>query len=309
MYRGSVRRPFFLMKFRTTTVLLSTLLPALPALAGCSASAPASSFGASQHTTVTMVGGADGGDGGGATAATDAGVDAPAAATNVGYALCAHTSSSCDPDVADTAQSCALAPDGGPYDPAGGYAAAPLACRVQPAASVSANGQGSEPACSVAGAGMDGAACKSGTDCAAGFDCIGSGECRHYCCEGNTMCAGTEFCDVQPLALASTTKVPVCMPIMPAGGCMLLVPNQCPMGETCSIVREDGTTGCVEIGDRKAGDPCDAAHCAAGLVCLGAPDARLCYELCHTSSATCSQPQTCQGGLPLFQDPSVGVCR
>jgi hypothetical protein len=308
-----------------TSLLTVLALQGLLAAAACNVSAPSSSsMGA---TTVVSTSEADaGGEGGGAVSAPD-GAEAPdaAAAPSVqNNQLCVVTSMSmsmCDPDNPESASSCHLAPDGGAYDPAGGYADAGLACRVQPAPSIVSNGLGDPTACSVAGSGTAGESCKMSTDCAAGFDCIGMGVCRHYCCAGNGQCASDEFCDIQDLATATTTKVPVCMPITPPGGCGLLPssadcapPEQCsapcPNSETCAVVREDGATGCVETGPARAGGSCDADHCGNGLVCLGALNARLCYALCDTTKAdACTAPQTCQGGLPLFQDPSVGVCR
>jgi hypothetical protein len=120
------------------------------------------------------------------------------------------------------------------------------------------------------------------------------------------------FCDVQFLAEASATPVPVCMPIAACNLQDQLAPNPppCPATKTCAVVREDGQTGCVDIGSKGPGDSCEQDHCGAGLVCLGAPGQRVCYKLCDTqSSAECTAPEMCQGGLPLFQDPRVGVCR
>jgi hypothetical protein len=268
---------------------------------------------------VSTTGSVDGGDASPPPSPEDdGGPDVLVAPIQQNNVLCVVTTT-CDPDSPETASSCHVAPDGGAYDPSAGYGSATLACRVQPAASVASNGLGLPTACSVAGPGTAGDACKMATDCAAGFDCVGMGTCRHYCCAGNGQCGGDEFCDIQPLAAATTTKVPVCMPIEPVGGCSpaSAVPPSgaagampsCPQGQSCAIVREDGATGCVEIGDKAAGEPCDTDHCAAGLVCLGALNARLCYALCKTSASACPSPETCQGGLPLFQDPTVGVCR
>jgi hypothetical protein len=221
----------------------------------------------------------------------------------------------CDPDVPSTASSCDEAPDGGAFDPSADYGAAVLACRVQPSSAGTNDDFGTGSRCSVSGAGVAGAPCDSAIDCAAGFDCIGTGgTCRHYCCAGNSQCGSQEFCDIQPLATASTTRIPVCMPIVACSlesALPMPIANAqgCGQAETCGIVREDGTTGCVEVGDVTANHSCDTGHCQAGLVCLGAINARLCYELCNTTYSQCTAPMTCQGGLPLFQDPTVGVCR
>ncbi len=280
---------------------------------GCSVSPP----GAAEPTADTAVhspGGPDASDAAAMATQTD---DAGVAGLVSGSPLCAGSDGdggslvrTCDPDSPTPAGMCStLAPDGGLYNPSGGYADASLACRVVPSASIATGGIGGSPTCALPGPGTDGASCEGGSDCAAGFDCVGPGVCRHYCCAGNGPCAGSQFCDIQPLAHATTTQVPVCVPIEPPGGCGLLAAASCPSGETCAVVREDGATSCVENGSAKAGDSCETQHCAAGLVCLGTAGLRMCFTLCHTSSATCVAPDTCQGGLPLFQDPTIGVCR
>jgi hypothetical protein len=97
---------------------------------------------------------------------------------------------------------------------------------------------------------------------------------------------------------------------MPVQECTLLEILQCPAAETCAVVRDDGTTSCVAIGSALAGQSCETDHCAGGLVCLGTPGTRSCYVLCHTGSTKeCAGPEKCQGGLPLFPDPGVGICQ
>jgi hypothetical protein len=304
---------------RISRLSFLALCPAWLAAAGCDVSAPGNSTSGST-SVYKPAASVDAGDASvlGNIEADAETADAAAAPLQQSNMLCVLTTT-CDPDLADTASSCHVAPDGGAYDPSGGYDGGTLACRVQPSPSVSSDGLGMSTSCSVAGPGTAGDACTSPTDCAARFDCVGQGSCRQYCCAGNTQCSAEEFCDIQPLAAATTTKVPVCMPIEPPGGCDLSsalgspVANgivTCPTGQTCAIVREDGSTGCVEAGGQTAGEACNTDHCAAGLVCLGALNARLCYALCATSaSGACPAPMTCQGGLPLFQDPKVGVCR
>jgi hypothetical protein len=259
---------------------------------------------------------ADGGDAGGSS--PDAGVEAQTAAPTLqGSPLCnAPLTGSCYPDDPTTAKACGLAPDGGAYNAAAGYDNAALACRVV-ATEPDATGTAQAPACTPAGSAGDGSWCKSSNECQAGFDCVGAGTCQHYCCSGNTECGpelpvavADEFCDIQATTQATGVEIPVCMPIHPPGGCTLLDPTACPATETCSVVRDDGSTSCVAIGGATAGQPCDKDHCAASLVCLGTPGARTCYQLCETStSVECSTTQQCMGGLPLFPDPSVGICQ
>jgi hypothetical protein len=173
-----------------------------------------------------------------------------------------------------------------------------LACRI-----VSVQGVPT-PTCEAAGKGTDGADCSSSEMCAAGYDCVGAGHCQHYCCDG--LCGKGMFCDIQPLVTSPSTKVPACVPVV---SCKLLE-HQCPSGETCAVVRADGATSCVPVGDAKVGDSCDESHCDEGLVCMGSPGARRCWQLCRISApTTCGDAQGCKGGLPFFQDPDVGICQ
>ncbi|HEY8042423.1 MAG TPA: hypothetical protein VIF15_21625 [Polyangiaceae bacterium] len=297
------------------TALLVALSLAIPAATAAGCSVRADIAGGDTVPTVTNPYGLDAsvdGDGNGGFA------DVAASPTYQGSPLCnASRSTGCYPDdpATSTAKECKLAPDGGPYSATGGYDGVALACHVVPAAGA-ANGLGVQSVCTPAGSGTAGSACKLSTDCAPALECVGTGTCTHYCCAGNTECGLKEFCDIQPMAESSMTKVPVCMPIQPLAGCELLPGAQgspcTSTTETCAVVREDGATGCVAVGAVKAGDDCDTDHCGAGLVCLGTPGQRRCFQLCHTAtSAECSatQKQTCKGGLPLFPDPTVGICQ
>jgi hypothetical protein len=228
----------------------------------------------------------------------------------------------CNPDQPASSIDCAM--DGGAAAGDGGS----YACRVQPAPpSSSGMNSPTTPAtgCSASsGDRVDDAECTTSNDCAPTFECVGTaggtaGRCRQYCCAGNSACGdpdaglATRFCDVQFLNQASATPVPVCMPIDPCNlqdQLLAATPPTCPQTQTCAVVREDGQTGCVDIGGQGPGDSCERDHCQAGLVCLGAPGQRVCYTLCDTQNgAQCTAPEKCQGGLPLFQDPRVGVCR
>lgn len=229
----------------------------------------------------------------------------------------------CNPDQPASSIDCAM--DGGAAaGDGGGYA-----CRVQPVPPPSSGmNSTTTPAtgCSASsGDALADAPCTTSSDCAPTFDCVAAagigtvGRCRQYCCAGNSACGepdagrATTFCDVQFLYQASSTPVPVCMPIQACDLSKQLEspPTACiEPTQTCAVVREDGQTGCVDIGAAGPGDSCERDHCQAGLVCLGAPGQRVCYTLCDTAnSAQCTAPETCQGGLPLFQDPRVGVCR
>ncbi|HEX8791977.1 MAG TPA: hypothetical protein VF765_13575 [Polyangiaceae bacterium] len=218
----------------------------------------------------------------------------------------------CNPDQPATAIDCAMDGGGAAATDGGGYA-----CRVQPSSSTNA-GAPTTPAtaCSPSsGDLMSGHACTMSDECAPSFDCVGAkGACRQYCCAGNSACMDPmTFCDVQFLTQASATPIPVCMPIVPCdlADQLLPTPTAClDPTKTCAVVREDGHTGCVDIGGAGPNQSCERDHCAEGLVCLGAPGQRVCLTLCDTQTGRqCTAPDTCQGGLPLFQDPRVGVCR
>jgi hypothetical protein len=177
-----------------------------------------------------------------------------------------------------------------------------------PACHIAAPDAGELQVCTAAGTGTDGTECRASTDCANGYECVGSpGQCRHYCCAGNAVCDVTylpSFCNPEPV-VSGGFSVPVCIPI---SGCSLF--GQCPAGQTCGVVTDDGTTSCVPIGPQGIGQECDTADCAAGLTCIGTVGSRVCYELCHVASTSeCPAGTTCTGSAQLFQDPQFGICR
>jgi hypothetical protein len=182
---------------------------------------------------------------------------------------------------------------------------AELACHVE------SDADGGYATCTPAGDRKGGDMCSAPTDCAAKFECVDTGTCREYCCAGESECDSLHFCDIQLVAVKAQTKVPVCMPIEPPGGCTLLG-STCPQPDTqtCSIVRSTGATACVAIGPGMVGDECDDQHCGRDLVCLGTPGQRRCYQLCEVAkpSERCSPQQTCVSPLPLFQDNTIGFC-
>jgi hypothetical protein len=294
------------------------VLAALPvvAVAACTVHPSTSASGGDPTVNVSNVGdGGTGGDNGFAPPEAGAGTDAgtPPPATQ-GSPLCNYRGYSCYPDDALTAKDCGLAPDGGVYEGGAGYDNVQLACRLQ-ASTPNATSGGVTPTCAAAGTAGDGSWCKSSSECAPTYDCVGAGTCQRYCCSGNVECVSDQFCDIQPTIAASGLKIPVCMPVHPAGGCTLLDSTTCPATETCAVVRDDGSTSCIGVGLKKAGEECDTDHCGEGLVCLGTPGERRCYQLCHTantatvSECSAASQTACKGGLPLFPDPSVGVCQ
>jgi hypothetical protein len=310
---------------RLAGLFASLVVASLPALTACGSSA-ASGFLASGSSS----GGSGDDAGSGAPspyadggepdsysyAATEA---APAVMAYQGSPLCnaSQVTSCCYPDAlslcAPTA--CEAPSDAGAADGPGGFASqVAFGCHLAPsptsagdAGAALASGQQVAPACLPAGLGVDGAPCRAPADCAPGYECVGSdGTCRHYCCAGSIACLHDQFCDIQQTTQSAPMNVPVCMPVET---CALLESGACPAGETCAVVREDGSKSCVAVGSAAAGDRCETVHCGAGLVCLGVPGSRLCYSLCAMKvPGQCPSTQTCKGGLPLFLDPGVGIC-
>lgn len=224
--------------------------------------------------------------------ARDAGVSADAAEkATIGSPLCKRAAADCKPDDAYAA-SCA------------NDAGEPLSCRVS-------RTLGDGPFCSSSGKGQDGDLCASPSECAAGFDCIdasnGERRCRHYCCESPCTAVGAAnakmYCGI---GTAMGTKIPVCMPVKP---CTLMAQGACPAGETCGVVRDDGTTSCIQTGPQRAGEACDRENCAAGLTCIGASGSQKCYKLCREGTTEdCGVGERCVGGPPLFKDGGFGLC-
>ena len=263
---------------------------------------------APEHPTVEGASPLDAGDA--LDAATLADAEAPdtlQASPQQGSPLCnASLATGCYPDMPTPAQACPI-DAGAPASSAAALPDASLACRVV----ADSDGVSPHPVCAAAGDLTSGQTCVSSNDCAPGLDCVVSGEtatCAPYCCKGNSACESTQFCDVEPLANAMATNVPVCVAMR---NCALLsdAPGNCAPGETCSVVRDDGSKSCVGIGAANAGDSCDEQHCGADLACIGVPGKRTCFQLCHTATgAECPPNKICEGAMPLFVNPAFGIC-
>ncbi|HEX3770637.1 MAG TPA: hypothetical protein VHV30_07230 [Polyangiaceae bacterium] len=247
--------------------------------------------------------------------------DAGIAPLEKGNPLCHATAMTCFPD--DTLDACTFASDAGAPDAEADlgalYVPAVPACHViaspadgAPSSAAPTVTATAAPACVASGLGLTNATCTQGTDCIVGHECVGaSGSCRHYCCNGTSSCQVNEFCDVQPTTQDPSVVVPVCMPEVP---CSLLDNDSCPASQQCSVVREDGSTSCVNVGTAEDGASCDATHCARGLVCIGAPGSATCAPLCYTSDPdacanTANPARSCVASLPLFRTKTVGVCQ
>lgn len=221
-----------------------------------------------------------------------------------GSPLCRITPDRCDPN--DDGSKKVEPPCAKPPPADGGITSDPKGCRL--------TGPLGKPECLEANPeNTDGAKCATGADCAPGFDCVasdGQGYCRRYCCTGScgthrSQNGAETFCDVQKLH-GGTTKAPVCMPIKT---CKLFLAGECADNETCGVVTDDGTTGCVANGLALEGDKCDVDHCNVGLTCLGQTGSRKCFRLCRTTKAgpACGQTQICKTST-IFDDPAIGVC-
>ncbi len=165
-------------------------------------------------------------------------------------------------------------------------------------------------------------ACQAASDCAPGYACVGqnnAAKCLPYCCTDPEACAEGTFCSVQPLHQPSDVPddpllVPVCIA---AHDCWLDEPYPCPEedsctcpeGLACTVVRADGTTGCVPPGGGVEGEPCPCAPASEnslGYVCSQATET--CVKVCSlgTSTSGCGVGSRCQATAAL-QD-RFGVC-
>lgn len=202
--------------------------------------------------------------------------------------------SGCKPDTG-VATPCELSGDGGGGSSGG-------TCRL------AADDEGAvSGTCQPVGTGADGEPCLADDDCAAGFGCVDPGVCRAYCCGAPEACPSGTHCAPRKLALVppgvpvGPVDIPACAPIEP---CTLLDDTTCSLlGETCTVVRLDGSTSCVPPGVGTAGEACP---CAAGHVCSQG-DAR-CWKLCRTNrSDDCPAGSQCSGGSKAYP-AGFGVC-
>ncbi|HTM44647.1 MAG TPA: hypothetical protein VL137_06805 [Polyangiaceae bacterium] len=154
-----------------------------------------------------------------------------------------------------------------------------------------------ERQCLPAGSGREGDHCSGAADCGAGLGCVSQGtggHCLPYCCGGTELCAVGKYCSARSLyssnasaadRVGASPQVPVCVP---AENCSLSEPFPCSgsgcvcsQGRTCSVVRDDGFTGCVVPGRGRAGETCP---CAAGYFCASSTNS--CLQICSTTDST-----------------------
>ena len=154
------------------------------------------------------------------------------------------------------------------------------------------------PACFVAGAAVNGAACLVANDCVAGLLCINT-VCRKLCCGGDwTGCLGPgEHC-IESLVFSdgngtmTDTKAMLCSPV---NDCDALVPSSCPRpGTTCQLADPTGATACLFEGQGASGEACP---CKGGFACVGENGGE-CRRLC----------KAVKGGGDPFCQSGEGIC-
>ena len=147
--------------------------------------------------------------------------------------------------------------------------------------------------------------CLTSTDCGPGLGCDASGLCRRYCCGDVEACPDDTYCAPEPMAAMDAVNasepplIPVCIP---ADECTPLAENDlCDEGLTCTIVRQDGTTACVEPGAGQTGDACP---CAKDHFCQVSTST--CIKLCRLGEPdACGPGYICQNSS---NNDDVGFC-
>jgi hypothetical protein len=258
----------------------------------------------------------DGGVLPGDAGALDAGADASAAIPAADAGLPGQGASDASADAAVPPAPPSTSP-GGPGGPGpGGPLAQSFSCQV-----VADDTGNPSRRCAIAGTGAEGSPCSSGNQCQSGLACAGqvggAGQCLPYCCQPtlhpcgseNTHDGGVEhtFCGDRVLfdGKETTLHVPVCVP---AEACLLSEHYPCTAGTTCTcksgtactVVKPDGTTGCVTPGTGKSRDACP---CAAGYYCS---TQNQCVKICKTTDTTTCSPGKCQASAG-FPD-GFGLC-
>jgi hypothetical protein len=145
--------------------------------------------------------------------------------------------------------------------------------------------------------------CEKVDHCGAGLGCVtntGGGVCREYCCGDVEDCPSDTYCATVRMTEAAE-KVPVCIPVTK---CTLLDNSICKNGQVCTIVRDDGTTSCIDEGPGQLGQGCP---CADGYVCSKINNT--CLKLCHVGNdaVDCAGGGTCQSGVSGYPE-GIGIC-
>jgi hypothetical protein len=285
---------FFLSPLAACFVAAVALLPV--ACSGAS-DAASSDFGGSGGASNGQGAGATSGGAGGGDASIDIAEDGAAPSTDPTKPYAGLCSDGCSPG---------MAPDGcAPLQGQTGAGDEPVQTQF---CQLVAGKNGVIAACGVVGQGEMNAPCQQVSDCGPGLACVATvngGQCRPYCCGDVEACPEHTFCAPRKAVEDLGAPVPVCTP---ADDCQLLDDASCCTGGdcdlTCTIVRNDGTTSCVEPGPGKLGDACP---CAAGYICTKLTNE--CKKLCHLGqdAVDCEGGGTCLGGL-MGYPAGIGVC-
>ncbi len=311
------------MSLRRTALPIVLLLAscAIAAAAGCGGLGVASSDSFAPAAADSNAGsggaGGDAGTSGLPLGPADAGVTPPLPTEFSSSPLCGHKPSNvCNAQLDNAGDSGAATNDcyqAAKSNDAGAlaYPDAAMACHV----ARDPQGQGLAPVCTPDGTTTG--TCFASAQCMAGHECVGANsntqaQCRKYCCEANA-CEPTTFCDVQPIVSSNSLMVPVCMPTK---SCELLsqYSAQCPADKQCGVALDAKALEiktCLDIGPRGIGEDCETNHCDKDLVCLGAPGARKCFQLCDTAKGSgqhpCPMGQACRASGTTFSGV-VGIC-
>ena len=161
---------------------------------------------------------------------------------------------------------------------------------------------GTAAQCGASGTSGENAPCKEASDCAAELGCVHglTPVCLSYCCGDPDWCPSDTYCAPAVMEDDQSISIPVCTP---ADNCALFIDIPCTAGQTCQIVRDDGTTSCMAPGPGTDGQACP---CAKGFTCSWSTGT--CLTLCHTMGGTeCGTKGYCEGGIEPYPD-GVGVC-
>ena len=286
-----------------TLLALPTALAVISGIVGC-APINFADFGAGTGTGADGTsasggfGGAYNGFDGGVTSSAEAGTGGEAMVvppTTYGY-LCGGSMPGCSTD--PTSSDCA--PGGDPSMGGGSPDGSTRTCQL-----VAGDTQ-IDATCGMAGPGASGDVCTSATSCQPGLGCATVGDadladlavCEPFCCGDPEDCPTKTYC--KPTSLVGTQlPIPVCTP---ATQCELLNDDAwCKPGQACAIVRDDGTTSCIDAGPSQADGACP---CAAGYNCSAATGT--CLKLCHIGSDECGTG-ICQGGTKPYPQ-GIGFC-
>lgn len=292
---------------------LPQILCLLTAAAGCNVDAatlsdePSTSLSSGGNGTSNSGGSPDGP---GTTAATSGGGGTQNSPVALGYSqLCGM---GCSPETG-SASACSSYDSSNNDGGGGAGGGAPTPTGIKDCYLVVEDSGDVQGLCTPAGTAPTGAPCLASTDCAPGHGCSAEGLCQPYCCGEVEACPTNTFCAPRAVSKGdyrgaiSKAHVPFCVPASP---CKLLDDSTCNVnGETCTIVRNNGTTSCVTPGTGQHQDKCSAVSgpnsCAPGYTCSFANGT--CHKLCQTAAPDCPGNTKCLGGSYSFPK-GFGVC-